>query len=164
MQLINRHCTGELLDFSSLEDIKSGCISLRNALGHITEPNTIASADYAMDFLRQYNEDLSITYLSQHKLRDSTLVQLTALLCALFTEQTSNMDRMPDSPSKWIKLTLTPCITDRSQDHILLEQANNVALNANVAILAGHPYWFFSKLRSEPEQLHSAILDLTTSL
>jgi len=105
MQLINRHYTGKVLDFSSLDDIRTGCTSLRNAMENSSDPSNIGSAEYAMDFLRQYYEDPSLPYMSQHDLQDSHLVRLTAFPCALFTEQTSLMVRMPDLPSDWIKLT-----------------------------------------------------------
>jgi len=74
------------------------------------------------------------------------------------------MVQMLDSPSEWIYLTSNPCITDPSQDHIFLEQAHNIAMNANFAILVGQHYWVFPKLTSEPKQLHSAIPDLATAL
>ena len=164
MQLITRHCTGKLLDFSSLEDIKAGCTSLRHAMEHSSDPSTIVSAEYAMDFLRQYYEDPSLPYMSQHELHDSHLVRLTVYPCALFTEQSIRMVRMPDCPSEWIKLTSASCITDPSQDHICLEQAHNLAETANFAILAGHHYWVYPTLHREAEQLHAAILDLATTL
>jgi len=34
----------------------------------------------------------------------------------------------------------------------------------NFAILAGHYYWVYPTLHSETEQLHSAIVDLATTL
>jgi len=47
-----------------------------------------------MNFLQQYYEDPSLPYMSQHDLRDSHLVCLTAFPSVLFTKQTSLMVRV----------------------------------------------------------------------
>jgi len=105
MQLMNRHCAGKLLDFSSQDDITDGCIFLRRALDSTSEPSTIASAEYAMEFFRQYYEDPTTPYMSQHEIRYSLMVPHTFFPCSLFTEHSSLMVRIPDSLSDWIKLT-----------------------------------------------------------
>jgi len=149
MQFINRHCTGKLLDFSSLDDIISGCISLRNDNDNSFDPST--SVKYAMEFLRQ-----TMTILPPHKCLS---------IAYWFPSQPFSAPSLLNRPHKWYGSRIRPLTgsTLHQPPASLVEQAHNVAQNANFAILAGHHYWVYPKLASESGQLHSATLDLATT-
>ena len=164
-QLMNRYCTGKLLDFRNHDNIAIGCSYLRGVLDNTDNRGTITSAEYAIEFLHQFYLDPSTPFPACHELHGSLLVPLTSLPCALFYEQTTPREaRMPDSSEEWLKLTSASCIADPSHEHLSLQQAHYLASDPNFCILSGHHYWVFPQLPQEADQLHSALLDLATAI